>query len=113
MVQVLLVLLLAFMTGMSNVRADAEGNLDVSGIRNTHPVTVKLLTVARYAVMAMLYGGFTAVVIGIYLMKGPKEIWADQALPVSPAVKCTILLSGMFFLIYLLAAVSKTCFELS
>jgi len=111
--QVVLVLLVGVFSGMNKVETDAEGNLDVSKIQNAHPLAVKLLTIARYIVMAMLYGGFTVVVLGVFMMKGPKEIWGNQQLPVSPAVMCTILLSGMFFLVYLGMAVTKTCFELS
>merc|ERR1719345_420223 len=46
-------------------------------------------------------------------MEGPKEIWGEQQLPVSPAVMCTIMLSGLFFFVYLLVAITRTCFELS
>jgi len=52
-------------------------------------------------------------VIGVFTMRGPKEIWGNQEPTVSAAVMCTILLSGMFFLIYLLVAITKTCFEVS
>jgi hypothetical protein len=111
--QVVLVLLVGVSTGMGKVDTDSEGNLDVSKLENAHPTAVKLLTIARYIVMAMLYGGFTVVVLGVFMMKGPKEIWGNKQLPVSPAVMCTILLSGMFFLVYLGVAVTKTCFEVS
>lgn len=112
-VQVVLVLLVGIIGGIGKVRTDADGNLDLSCMPNTNSCTVKLLIVARYVAMVMLYAGFTAVVIGVFLMKGPKEIWKDEKLPVSPAVKCTILLTTSFFLIYLLAAVAKTCLEIS
>jgi hypothetical protein len=110
--QVVLVLLVGFMSGLSKVKTDSEGHLDVTSMTG-NPVAVKLLTIVRYFVMAMLYGGFTCVVLGVFLMRGPREIWGNQQLPVSPAVMCTILLSGIFFLVYLLTAIVKTCFELS
>jgi len=56
---------------------------------------------------------FSVVVLGVFMMKGPKEIWGNQEPPVSPAVMCTIFLSGIFFLVYLLVAIVKTCFEVS
>jgi len=111
--QVVLVVLLGILSGMGNVRTDEEGNLDVTRLPDMHPTAVKVLTVLRYIVMAMLYGGFTAVVVGVFTMQGPKEIWGNQELPVSPAVMCTILLASLFFLIYLLVAITKTVFELS
>jgi hypothetical protein len=110
--QVVLVLLVGFSAGIGNVSTDKDGNLDVTGLESAHPLLVKLFTILRYVVMAMLYGGFTLVVVGIFLMKPPKEIWGDQRIPVSPAVMCTILLSGLFFLVYLLNAIVRTCFEL-
>jgi hypothetical protein len=111
--QVVLVLLVGFSTGLGKVNTDKDGNLNVDDMENAHPVLVKIFTALRYVVMAMLYGGFSVVVVGIFTMKGPKEIWGDSELPVSPAVMCTILLSGLFFLVYLLAAVARTSFELS
>merc|ERR1719440_625042 len=60
----------------------------------------------------MLYGGTATVVYGIFAMEGPEEIWHGGAPPVSPAVQNTILLTFIFFLIYLLVAVTKTLFEL-
>merc|ERR1712216_41156 len=108
--QVVLVLVVGFLAGLDKVRTDEDGNLKVP---DGHSMAVKLLTGVRYIVMAALYGGFTTVVFGVFMMKGPKEIWGDQQLPVSPAVMCTIFLSGMFFLVYLLVAITKTCFELN
>merc|ERR1719160_726320 len=46
-------------------------------------------------------------------MEGPKEIWGDEKLPVSPAVMNTILLATTFFTVYLLVALTKTAVELS
>jgi len=113
MAQVVLVVLVGILSGMNNVRTDEEGNLDVSRIPDMHPTAVKVLTVFRYIVMAMLYGGFTVVVVGVFTMKGPKEIWGNEELPVSPAIMCTVLLSAIFFTIYLLVAITKTLFEVS
>merc|ERR1719316_2272235 len=52
-------------------------------------------------------------------MKGPKEIWGNEPPTatsvdgVSPAVMSTIMLTTMFFTVYLLVAVCKTTVELS
>lgn len=111
--QVVLVLVVGFMHP-TQVATDKEGNLDTSSIaESAHPLALKLLTIARYVVMAMLYGGFTSVVLGVFMMDGPKEIWGNKQVPVSPAVMCTIMLSGLFFFVYLIVAITRTCFELS
>jgi len=102
-VQALLVLLVGFLSGATRAKTDEYGNLDVANMGDVaKPGLLKALGLVRYIIMAMLYGGFTAVVIGAFTMEGPKEIWAEEQLPVSPAVMCTILLSGLFFTVYLL-----------
>merc|ERR1719487_3222351 len=71
-----------------------------------------VLTAIRYIIMLALYGGFTVVIVGVFMMEGPKEIWGDEKLPVSPAVMNTIILATTFFTVYLLVALSKTAAEL-
>merc|ERR1719420_2248163 len=63
--------------------------------------------------MACLYGGFTALIVGVLTMQGPKEIWGDSQIPVSPAVMCTIILTTIFFSVYLMVALTKTAVELA
>merc|ERR1719181_898922 len=71
-----------------------------------------ILSISRYIIMACLYGGFATVCVGVYLMEAPKEIWGDDAPPVSPAVACTVNLTTQFFVVYLLVALTKTAIEL-
>merc|ERR1719473_1846375 len=52
------------------------------------------------------------VCVGIFQMKPPKEIWGDNAPPVSPAVSCVMNLSVQFFLVYLAVAVTRTMIQL-
>jgi len=112
--QVVLVLLVAIVSGQSSLKTDEDGNVDTSAMAESgYPVVAKALTFARYIVMIMLYGGFMAVVVGVFQMPAPREIWGDEEVPVSPAVMCTVMLSAIFFMIYLLCAISRTCFELS
>merc|ERR1719487_316909 len=72
-----------------------------------------ILTAIRYIIMLALYGGFTVVIVGVFMMEGPKEIWGNSVPPVSPAVMSTMLLTATFFLVYLLVALSKTAVEVS
>merc|ERR1719164_193781 len=75
---------------------------------------VTCLTMVRYILMAMLYGGFIVICYGAFVMEGPKEIWGEEgAPPVSPAVACTMNLATQFFLVYLGVALVKTAVELS
>jgi hypothetical protein len=111
LLQVVLVLLVGIISGTGSVTTDAEGNLDVSKMPNQNQVAIMVMTAVRYSIMAMLYGGTIAVIAGIFQMQGPKEIWGDSAPPVSPAVLCTILLTTMFFIIYLIVAIANSLFE--
>merc|ERR1719331_1328233 len=64
--------------------------------------------VLRYLTVLGLYVGFGGIVVGFFLFKPPPGVWEGPIPPVSPAVKCTVLLSLTFFLVYLGQAVSRT-----
>jgi len=111
--QVVLVLMMPIFTGEFDVQCDEDGNLDTSKM-NTGGLMGTVISVVRYVVMAMLYGGFITICYGAFVMKGPKEIWGEEgAPPVSPAVACTMNLATQFFLVYLGVALVKTAVELS
>jgi len=111
--QVILVLIMPVFTGeISNLKVDSEGNIDTSNLK-TAGMAGTIITVIRYIVMLMLYGGFTVVCYGAYTMEAPKEIWGDKAPPVAPALECTINLTVQFFAVYLALAIVRTTVELS
>lgn len=106
--QVCLVVLMPIFTGEMNVKCDKEGNLDQSALKSAGVCGV-IISAFRYLVMFALYGAMTTIIVGAFLMKGPKEIWGEEeAPPVSPAVSCTMNLACQFFIIYLLVAIIKT-----
>jgi len=109
--QVILVMVIGLLTGDNNSTVDADGNVDTSST-GQGGVVAGVLTAIRYILMLMLYGGFTTVIVGVFLMEGPKEIWGDEAPPVSPAVWNTILLTTLFFAVYLGVALTKSAQEL-
>merc|ERR1719161_955004 len=109
--QVILVVLMPIFTGESEVKCDAEGNLDQSSLHSAGICGV-IISVFRYVIMVALYGGMITVVVAGFLMEGPKEIWGEKGQPpVSPAVACTMNLTCQFFVIYLLVALIKTVTE--
>merc|ERR1719160_202969 len=111
--QVILVLMMPVFTGEYDVQCDADGNLDTSKMQ-TGGIMGTVISIVRYIVMAMLYGGFIVICYGAFVMKAPKEIWGEEgAPPVSPAVGCTMNLATQFFLVYLGVALIKTTIELS
>merc|ERR1719158_2380034 len=111
--QVILVLMMPIFTGEMDVKWDEDGNLDTSSM-SSGGLMGTVITVVRYILMAMLYGGFATICYGAYVMKGPKEIWGEEgAPPVAPAINCTMNLTAQFFLVYLGVALVKTTVELS
>jgi hypothetical protein len=68
-----------------------------------------IIATTRWVLMAMVYGGFTAVCVGAFSMEPPPELWEEgTAPPVSPAVACTMNLSLQFFAVYLGIAAVQT-----
>merc|ERR1719352_556330 len=69
-----------------------------------NPTVYMVLNGVRYAAMAALYGGFTAVIYSVCVIKNP----AGPTPPVSPAMQCVMNLTIQFFFIYLMLWVSIT-----
>jgi len=67
-----------------------------------------VFNVLRYLTVIGLYVGFGGVVVGVFLFEPPAGVWDGPIPPVSPAVRCTVMLSLTFFLIYLGLAISRT-----
>jgi len=105
--QVLIMLVIPVFMPSANLKTDEDGNTDLSDLKSP-PGIVKILTVVKYVFMIMLYGGFSVVIVGIFSMQGPQEIWGEKKLPVSPAVLNTILLATLYFAIYLGVIVVKS-----
>jgi len=72
-----------------------------------------IFTVVRYLAFLGLYVGFGCVITGIFLFKPPADVWDGPVTPLSPAVKCTMILSTAFFLMYFLLAVSRSYSQFS
>jgi len=109
--QVLLVMIIPAVTGEVTAKTDEDGNLDMSGCQ-IGGTLASALSALRYLIMLGLYGGFTTVMVGCFMMEGPKEIWTGSQPPVSPALFSTILCTATFFSVYLLVALTKTAVEL-
>jgi hypothetical protein len=68
----------------------------------------KVFTALRYAAMAAMYGGFTTVCVGAFMMEAPTAVYPDGPPPVSPAVACTMNLTTQYFAVYLFVAIMRT-----
>jgi hypothetical protein len=91
-VQTLMVLFIPLVFG-NKATVDSDGTPKFEGSGTTGAV----LTFLRYASMAAMYGGFTAVCAGCLAMRAP----TGDTPPISPAVSCTMILTVQFFFVYL------------
>jgi len=98
LVQTLLVLVVAVMNGeVPEPAEDGTPSLPSGG----NQTVAMVLTAVRYVAMLALYGGFTAVIVGAFMMDPPAALWPDGVPPVSPAVGATMNLSAQYFGVYL------------
>ena len=80
LVQVLIVLLIPILTHEAEVSTDEHGNLDLSHVESGGMVAT-ILSVVRYIIMLAFYGGFTTVIVAVFMMKEPNEIWGNEPPP--------------------------------
>jgi hypothetical protein len=105
----LLVLLVPLFTQKEIAIESSTGELKLEGSNPfQNPVLQTVFNFVRYITFIGLYVGFGAVCVGVFLYKPPEGIWEGPIPPVSPAVACTMTLSTAFFVVYFLAAVSRT-----
>jgi hypothetical protein len=79
------------------------------------------LSLIRFGAMLALYGGMTAVCVGVLIMtpetclpKDPekaKAMWAGSPPPVSPALQCTMFMTIQFFAVYLVLQVTSLAMD--
>jgi hypothetical protein len=85
-------------------KVDKDGTPIVEG----NSTMGKIFTAVKYIAMLGMYGGFTTVCVGAFLMEPVKALFPAGPPPVSPAVQCTMNLSTQYFAVYLAIAIMKT-----
>merc|ERR1719316_493283 len=105
-----LVVLLIPVFSSSEVELEETGEVKTKTDGNPFesPVIAFIFNVLRYLIVLGLYAGVAVVVYGLYVFEPPSSVWEGPVPSVSPAVNCTTILTGTFFLIYFLLAVSRT-----
>jgi hypothetical protein len=103
LIQTIMVIAIPLVLG-SDPKVSEDGTPEVDGSTGI----AKFFTVLRYVAMLGMYGGFSTVCVGAYMMEAPKSVYPDGEPPVSPAVACTMNLCFQYFAIYLLIAVLAT-----
>merc|ERR1719335_701305 len=101
--QTLLVILLPFCVTCEAKQGASEG--DVVFVMDNHCLDI-ILNVIRYLALLALYGGFTAVIVSVFIIEHPTDVSLTP--PVSPAMKCVMNLTVQYFFIYLMLFVCIT-----
>merc|ERR1719263_1922014 len=68
-------------------------------------------TAIRYLALLALYGGFTAIIVSVFLIEHPTDVSLTPA--VSPAMKCVMNLTVQYFFIYLMLFICITLKQFS
>jgi hypothetical protein len=105
--QLILVLAVPYALGGTCVKGVSEGDIT---FEVPNPTLFWILSSIRYALMLALYGGFTAVIVSVFLISA--EDPADTP-PVSPAMICVMNLTVQYFFVYLMLWVLITVKQLS
>jgi hypothetical protein len=96
MLQTILVIALPFVTKCECVKGASEG--DVTFILENKTIGI-VMTVVRYVALLALYGGFTAVMVSVFLIEHPTDVSLTP--PISPAMQCVMNLTCQYFTVYL------------
>jgi len=107
----LVVMLIPIFTASEKVEIEEKtGEVKTKGAANpfANDVLAFIFNAIRYLIVIGLYAGVGVVTYGIFTYEPPAGVWEGEIPGVSPAVGATVLLTGVFFLIYFFQAVAKT-----
>jgi len=103
MVQTLLVILMPFCTACECKQGASEGDVT---FELENPTIGIMMTVIRYIALIAMYGGFTAVIVSVFIIEHPTDVSLTPA--ISPAMQCVMNLTVQYFFIYLVLFLSIT-----
>jgi len=103
---ILCVIVPLFSPGCTVEKGAVEGDIKFVGISG---VSFGIATFLRYCAILGMYGGFTAVMCSVFLIKAP---YGAPTPPVSPALRCILNLCIQYFLIYLILYIAQTTNQL-
>jgi hypothetical protein len=93
----------------NEVEMSDTGEMKMDGKNPFASQTMQVVfTVLRYVLFLALYVGFGGVLVAVFRFTPDPAVWQGAVPDVSPAVACTMTLSCMFFLVYLMLAISRT-----
>jgi len=95
LIQCILVIALPYATGCEAKRGASEGDVTFVGLS---PTIGSVVTALRYICMLALYGGFTAVMVSVFIIEHPTDPALTPA--ISPAMSCVMTLTVQYFTVY-------------
>merc|ERR1719182_744843 len=101
LVQLLAVLTVPLLLSGKLAKGTTEGDVT---FEMENPTMLMVMNVVRYAAMFALYGGFTAVIYSVCVIKAP----SGPTPPVSPTMQCVMNLTVQYFFVYLMLWVFVT-----
>jgi len=101
LIQAILVIAMPMMSKCSVELGKTEGDFKFVGL---HGPTSMFVTFVRYCALFALYGGFTAVMCSVFLIKNPN----GPTPAVSPALTSVMNLCVQYFIVYLIIFVAQT-----
>jgi len=96
LLQTILVIVMPFASRCECTRGASEG--DVLFVLENKTLGI-VMTVIRYVALLALYGGFTAVMVSVFVIEHPTDV--ELTPPISPAMQCVMNLTVQYFTIYL------------
>merc|ERR1719473_2123445 len=96
MLQTILIIVMPFATNCTCKQGPSEG--DVLFVMDNKILGI-VMTVVRYCALLALYGGFTAVMVSVFVIEHPKDVSLTP--PISPAMQCVMNLAVQYFAVYL------------
>jgi hypothetical protein len=105
-VQLVLVLVVPLVLGGRVIKGESEGDVT---FELPNPTLFWILSMVRFALMLALYGGFTAVIVSVNIIKAED----GQTPAVSPAMQCVMNLTTQYFFVYLVVWVLLTLKQLA
>jgi hypothetical protein len=103
MAQTLLVILLPFCVACEAKKGASEGDVTFEMENATLAIA---MTVVRYVLLLALYGGFTAVIVSVFIIEHPTDVSLTP--PISPAMQCVMNLTAQYFFVYLMLFICIT-----
>merc|ERR1719247_2926379 len=96
MVQAIMIVLVPLCVSCECKQGASEG--DVMFVME-NSCAMALMTTVRYIALLALYGGFTAVIVSVFVIEHPTDVSLTP--PISPAMSCVMNLTVQYFFIYL------------